>query len=525
MEIASFFSSFLPGFQNIETDINQEEVTVSAEIIPHPVVCPDCHNPTNRVHSYYTRIPYDISCGFYRLRLNLKVRRMRCMNKACKRKSFAERLPDFLPFHAQRTLRQMQLLKCLVFELNGQAGARICQHIKTCASADTLLRIARHTELPNFTAPRIIGIDDWAIRKGIDYGTLIVDLEQHRPIAVLPDRTVESIKNWLVAHPTIQTVCRDRYLDYIDGIRQGAPAAIQITDRWHLLRNLSDAILGLCTGIGKELQEAANLLAIQESGGDLKVEEKPETPPEKTSPQDELLQEVKNLAKQGYSNRQIAKMLPIHRQTVARYKEEDHAPVRGGGKKHIAVAYEKFILKRWQEGCHSPKQIFLEMKAQGFEGGISSAYRYLLHLGMQTGQPEQRLQPRRFTAGQAAWMITAPDQKLDDHQKKYRDLLYDLSPMVSEASQLANSFIQMVKEQKKDQLFSWIENAQKCSAPRLRSFAAGLALDYRAVEAALSFDWSNGQLEGQVNRLKTIKRMMYGRAKFDLLKKRVLCPY
>ena len=104
-------------------------------------------------------------------------------------------------------------------------------------------------------------------------------------------------------------------------------------------------------------------------------------------------------------------------------------------------------------------------------------------------------------------------------------MLYDLSPKVSEASKLATRFIQMVKEQKKDRLFSWIEDAQKCSAPRIRSFATGLASDYRAVEAALSFDWCNGQLEGQVNRLKTIKRMMYGRAKFDLLKKRVLCHY
>jgi transposase len=312
MELASFFSLFLPGFQNIQTVIHQEEVIVSAEIIPHPVFCPDCHSPTNRVHSYYTRIPYDQSCGFYRLRLNLTVRRMRCLNELCKRKTFAERMPDFLPFHAQRTLRQTQLLKCVVFELNGEAGSRICRHFKTCASSDTLIRIARRAELPEIAAPQIFGIDDWAKRKGIDYGSLIVDLERHRPIAVLPDRTAESIKIWLQEHPTVQIVCRDRYSEYIDGIRQGAPAAVQITDPWHLSRNLSDAILGMCTGIGKELQEAANLLAIQESGGDLIIEQQPATPSEKSTPQEELLQEVKNLAQQGYSNRQIAKMLSTH---------------------------------------------------------------------------------------------------------------------------------------------------------------------------------------------------------------------
>ena len=323
----------------------------------------------------------------------------------------------------------------------------------------------------------------------------------------------------------MKTVCRDRYSDYIEGIRQGAPAAIQITDRWHLLRNMSDAILAICTGIGKELQETANLLAMQETGGDLIVEKKPEVPSEKISPQDELLQDVKNLAQQGYSNRQIAKMLPIHRETVARYKQEDRVPVRGGGKKHTAVTYENFILQRWQEGCHSPKQIFLEMQMKGFTGSLSSTYRYLIYLGMQSGQPEQKLQPRRLTASQAAWTITAPEQKLDDHHKKYRDILFELSPKVLEASGLANRFIKMVKEQRKDQFAAWVEDAQKCSVPRLRSFATGLVSDYQAVEAALSFDWSNGQLEGQVNRLKTIKRMMYGRASFDLLKKRVLCRY
>lgn len=525
MEFASVFSSFLPGFKITQTIIDQDELVITAKIIPHPVVCPDCQCPANRVHSYYTRIPHDLSCGFYRLRLNLTVRRMRCLNELCKRKTFAERMPGFLPFHAQRTLRQTQLLQRLEFELNGEAGSRICQFIKTCASSDTLTRTARRTELPDFGNPRIIGIDDWAKRKGIDYGTLVVDLEQHRPIDVLPDRTVECIKNWLKEHPTVQIVCRDRYPEYIEGIRQGAPSAIQITDRWHLLRNLSDAFLRLCTGIGKELQEAANLLAIEDTGIDLKVEEVSNEVSDKISPQEKLFQDVKELARQGYSNRQIAKMLPVHRQTVARYKVEDRVPVRGGEKKkqHIAIPYEQFILRRWQEGCHSPKQLFLEMKEMGFEGSMSSSYRFLLHLGMRSGQQQQKLLPRRLKASQAAWILTAPEQKLDKYQKRYRDTLCDLSPMVAEASALAKWFVQMVKEQKEDQLSVWIENAQKCSASNLRSFAAGLAADFLAVQSALSFDWSNGQLEGQVNRLKTIKRMMYGRAKFDLLRKRVLC--
>jgi|WetSurSiteA1Bulk_404760.scaffolds.fasta_scaffold09779_2 transposase len=524
MDFASIFSSFIPGFQITQTTIEQDNLIITARIIPRSVYCPECNCPSSRVHSYYTRNPHDLSFGFFRLRLNLTVRRMRCMNMQCKRKTFAERMPDFLPFHAQRTLRQTHLLQCLMFEMNGEAGSRICRLIKTCASPDTIIRIARRTTLPKYSIPRIIGIDDWAIRKGVKYGTLIVDLEQHRPIAVLPDRTMESIKSWLQEHPSIQMVCRDRYSEYIEGIRQGAPTAVQITDRWHLLRNLSDTVRRMFAGLGKELQEVANLLAIEEQGGNLHLNEKPMTPKtEKMSHQDKLLQDVKILARQGYSNRQIAKMLPIHRETVARYKIEDRAPVRGGEKKHIAVPYEKVILQLWQAGCHSPKQIYLELKGRGFKGSMSSSYRYLLHLGMQAGQQEQKLQPRRLTAGQAAWLLTAPEQKLNDYQKRYREKLCSLSPVVLEAFHLANGFILMVKEQKHDQLSAWIENAQKSSVSKLRSFSTGLVSDYLAVHAALSFDWSNGQLEGQVNRLKTIKRLMYGRANFDLLQKRILC--
>lgn len=529
MELVSVFSSFLPGFQitQIEIEPDQMAMVIYASIIPLPVLCPDCHHITNRVHSYYSRIPHDISYGFYRLRLHLTVRRMRCVNQLCRRKTFAERMPEFLPFHAQRTLRQTYFLKKLVFEVNGQAGSRICQYINMIASSDTLTRIARLTSLPTFSEPKVIGIDDWALRKGIDYGTLIVDLERHRPIAVLPDRTVESIKNWLKEHPTIEVICRDRYGDYIEGIQQGAPNAIQITDRWHLLHNLSDAVQGMFWGYEKELQEVANLLAQEDTGTILKTENEnayPKAAQKRRTLLQEKLLEVKRLAKEGYSNRKIGKMLGIHRETVGIYKHVDRVPIRGGIKPYTAAPYEKYIIQKWNQGCHSAKEILHEIKGLGYTGSIASVYRYLSHLGMQPGIKEQpQLQPRRLTARQAAWLLTLPEEKLDSYQKRYRFALCEKYSGIREASDLANGFIKILQEQKTDKLSEWIEKAQKCSVSKIRYFAKGLENDFSAVQAAVSFDWSNGQLEGQVNRLKTIKRMMYGRAKFDLLRKRVLC--
>jgi transposase len=524
MEFASVLSLLLPDYQVTQTAFDQEQVTISASRIPAPALCPNCHLPSTRLHSYYTRSPQDLSLGSFRLQLNLTVRRMRCLNQECFHQTFAERMPDFLPLYAQRTLRQTQFLRKLVFEVNGEGAARICRHLHLSVSSDTLTRIVRKTDLPPIPDPRIIGSDDWAKHKGTQYGTLIVDLERRHPIAVLSDRTKDTVQQWLEEYPSIQMVSRDRYADYIEAIEQGSPNAIQITDRWHLLKNLSDALHRMFSVYGKELQEVANRLASIEP--EKEAQEKPippqDLPNQRISHQEKLLLEVKQLAKAGYSNRQIAKMLPIHRETVAHYKAADRIPVRGGAKPYVAARYEPYVLQRWHEGCHSSKQIYQEIRAMGYTGSLSSLYHLLIHLGMKANAPEQQLQPRRLTARQAAWILTAPEAKLNDYQKRSRAELCAVYPEIAEASRLANGFVAMVKERQADQLAGWIEQAKNSSVPKLKTFAAGIADDFSAVLAALTYEWSNAQLEGQINRLKMIKRMMYGRAKLDLLRNRIL---
>jgi transposase len=525
MKKPTFISSYLhPKYKVEQMLLEDDQITVVAQATKQVTICPDCQAPTRRVHSYYSRIPHDLPCGIYSVRLHLKVRRMRCMNPACVRKTFAEQIPAFLPPHAQRTLRLTCLLKKLVFEINGEAGARICHHLNIRSSPDTLIRIVRRTKPPVHPTPTVIGVDDWAKRKGMEYGTLIVDLEQRCPIDVLPDRTAESLDAWLRKHPTIQIVCRDRFPAYIESITSGAPTAQQIADRWHLLKNLSNALRRMFSGLSQELQSIADQLALQQDAFDGVMEEvqKDQTSSTQPSEREVLLQEVKKLAAEGYSNRQIAKMLPIHRSTVAKYLQLDQPPTRGK-KEHTAAPFQEFLLQRWAEGCHSPKQLWLEIKSRGFTGGLGSLYRFLVHLGMKAGEHTLKLKPRRLSARQASWLLIAPDDKLDEYQRSYRDELCDTFPAISEARTLANQFILMITEQKAEQFSTWLEDAKECSVTALRGFARKLDEDYDAVHAALQFDWSNGQLEGQVNRLKTIKRQMYGRANFDLLRLRVLC--
>jgi transposase len=193
--------------------------------------CPDCQQPSSSIHSRYIRQPQDLPCTQYGVRLELQVHRFRCYNQACPRCTFVERLPELVPFYARRTQRLTARLRAISFEAGAEAGARIGRHCGIQTSGDTLLRVLRQTPETSHSPPRVVGIDDWAFKKGLRYGTIVVDLEQHCPIDLLPDRRVETVKQWLVQHPSVEIVTRDRSQDYVQAITEGAPQAVQIADR------------------------------------------------------------------------------------------------------------------------------------------------------------------------------------------------------------------------------------------------------------------------------------------------------
>jgi len=235
-------SLIFSGLVIIETIVTEAGLFISIQSTETSAACSRCGAVSVRQHSSYLRHVQDTPIGLFVVWLQLKVRRFRCDNSNCKRQTFAEQHLDLVDRRRRRTNRLLTQLVHIGLALGGAAGARLASKLAMAASASTLLRLLHQIEVPAIEEPRVIGIDDWAFRKGRDYGTIIIDHETGKPIDLLPERDCETVKQWLQKHPTIEVVTRDRSGEYREAITQALPDAIQIADRWHLLLNLGEAI-------------------------------------------------------------------------------------------------------------------------------------------------------------------------------------------------------------------------------------------------------------------------------------------
>jgi transposase len=257
-----------------------EDVLLSVSSTRATSLCPLCNRPSDRVHSQYQRHPADLPIVGHAVRLDMNVRKFFCDNNDCKRVIFTERLPSVLASYARRTNRLASRQQRVAFALGGEAGANLSTIMDMTTSPDTLLRLIHNTPEREVKTPRVLGVDDWAKRKGQSYGTILVDLEAHQPVDLLPDRSAESFAKWLKEHPGVEIISRDRGKEYIKGATDGAPDAIQVADRWHLLKNLRDALKQLLEG-----KRACLTAAAEESKAESKEGPRQnESTQEKTSP-------------------------------------------------------------------------------------------------------------------------------------------------------------------------------------------------------------------------------------------------
>jgi len=469
------------------------------------------------------------------VRLSLQIRRFFCTTSTCPRETFAERLSALALPHAQRTLRLQEVLRLIGFMLGGQAGAHLATRMGMPASPDTLLRLVCQTALPPPPTPRVLGVDDWSFRKGRTFGTILVDLERHQPIDLLPDREGPTLTAWLLAHPGVEIVSRDRSTIYAEAIRLGAPHTLQVADRWHLLKNLGEAVETLL------LNKKAALKAALSSAPDPPVD-RPDPAPGLTGRS--RAAEASSLRRHarfalGVDRETIARELGVNRKTVYRYLKLEQPPERASPQDRRPTPLDRFkpyLLQRWNDGCRNSKQLWRELVSQGFERSSSPVQRFIGHLRSQTGLPHKfkqtaaaplyspdEVRQRPLTPVQAARLLSSEVQERRPWQQAYLTRLCAADEAIAQTYQFVQAFRALVRNRPgAAQVQEWLVAVEQRGVPELRSFAEGLKKDYDAVLAGLTLEWSNGPTEGYVNKLKLIKRLMYGRASFGLLRQRFL---
>ncbi len=523
-------------------DLQLEDLTIGAAAVTAMLFatrtatpCPLCGQLSRRVHSRYRRTLADLPWSQHRVRLVLGVRKFFCDVEACPRRIFTERLPGVVAPYARRTARLTDILRLLAFALGGEAGARVVDRLGLATSPATLLRLMRRTVLVDVAPPRVLGVDDWAFRKGHRYGTILVDLEAHRVLDLLSDRQADQFAAWLEQHPGVAVISRDRAQVYADGARRGAPNAVQVADRFHLVKNLGEALERLLLHERAALQAAAGQAgtapAPLKTYGD--ADRAPwqaradEVSRKRHAPKLARYAEIQRRYAAGAAVKHIAEAVGVTRRTVYRYLQLDGPPERKRpvrSRQRLLTPFEPYLRQRWQEGCHTKSLLLGEVRSQGYTSGASNVYRFLKRVEREEAQPRPVVSPRSEVPSprHVASLLVQRAERLTDADSAYLTRLCAQTPTVASAYALTQDFAAMLRERQGQRLDGWLTQAKASGIKELAAYARGLETDYAAVKAGLLVEWSNGQTEGHVNKLKLIKRQMYGRAHFDLLRLRVL---
>jgi transposase len=536
------------SLQGWHLDETAAQLTLQVTATRARVRCPLCHAPTSRVHSWYTRTLADLPWGPYTVRLHLRVRKFFCDQPTCPCQIFTERLPTVTAPWARRTLRLAQRLRACGLALGGEAGAQLGNRLGLRTSPDTLLRLVQEAPTPPTATPQVLGVDEWAWRRGQRYGTLLVNLEDHQVLDLLPERSADIVAQWLAQHPTVTIICRDRSALYADGIRRGAPHAIQVVDRFHLVNNLREAIEALLHDQRPALQAAAagTAQALTQVAGPVAA------PPmyrgrhqcsQAGQQRQEAAQQqrhaawvatyeaIHTLRAQGTPVTTIAVQLGISRPTVYAYLRRTRppsprSPQRSG---QVLRPYMTYLIQRWREGCTDSIQLWRETQALGYAHSSRTVSRFITRLRQASAMgwaPETQTSPYTRPQGPSARAVSftwvCPETKRAQDAQLYVDQLIQAHPVIAQAYTLSQDFLALVRERRGADLEAWITEASASGIAALVRFAQGLQEDLAAIQAGLTLPWSNGVVEGHVNRLKLLKRQGYGRAGVGLLRQRLM---
>jgi transposase len=576
-------SPFLPlpeGMIIGQVEITPTQLTVEVISTQPCACCPGCGNSSDAVHCQYQRTVHDVPCGGRSVVLRLGVRKFFCRTATCQRKVFAERLPELVQPWARVSNRLLEELKAIGLAASAEVSERLAPRLGMRVKAPTLLSYLRTIPAPSDAPVRVLGLDDFAMRRGDSYGTILVNLETGKPLDLLPDREASAVFPWLEKHQEIDVVSRDRASAYADAVKRALPHATQVADRYHLIQNLREHVQRFLDrkrtwlpevediplkeaftnspGSGESLNNDTGTLTSIVSAGRSQAQVEPVLPTALVGQEIELAsltyaerkqkisrdkrsaryEHLLALHRAGMSGRASARELHMSRRIVQRYLSSDGFPERAPGSGQRAFGkskldpYRMYLRERWNAGEHSGSRLFSEIKERGYTGSESllrhmlGEWRTELPPKRRQGQPRKpRLssQPRKrrlSSRGAAFLMILSPLQltKVQQQQLEQSNLHEELHTVYL----LSQEFVTLLKDRRAEALDSWLKRAKESRVTELGSFVNGIRRDYAAVRAACSLPWSNGTTEGHVNRLKFLKRQMFGRAHLDLLRVKVL---
>jgi len=530
---------FPPGYTITHHQCGADHHTLQLE---HKIIgadCPDCKVTSHYLHGVYWRHPQDLISSERPIKLWIRVKRFRCENQACSRRTFAQSFPEFLSYKAQRTERFKRMQARVGLQLGGELGQKVLRELNLNSSGDTLLRATRTLDPAPTPPPRVIGVDDWAFRKGHTYGTIIVDLERRRVLDLLADRTAPTLKAWLEKHPSIEIVARDRASEYSRAISSALPQVQQVADRFHLLLNVSQAVHTWLRRDKKKILAALESFSPSPLTASQTDSLKPQASPERRlrpyhrdrEARRKQYDAVVALRKEGVNQAQIARETGVPYRTVRWWLQKGYFPERLGRTRALEPVVTEHLTRRWLEGESSLSSLVREVTDLGYDLQESTIRTFLHGLQIQKSGAYQRDKKSYARGGllyptiQLTRWLTMPAKDLSDEGKAVLEHLAKALPDLQTNYRLVQRFRKMIAQPGLEQqapFRTWLKEFRSALAPELVRLAKSFQRDQAAVEAAVTLPWSNGQTEGWVGKLKLIKRLHYGRASFSLLRRHLL---